>query len=62
MAITVTYSGKELPISSSDAEDLLAMFYTGNTGVAEFSPESGGGTIWVTYGPGIAAVFESTDD
>jgi hypothetical protein len=61
MAITVTYNGKELPIRSDDAEDLLAMFSLREPGVAEFASE-GGGTIYVTYGPGIPAVFEVTDD
>lgn len=62
MAISVTYNGKELPITSDDAEDLLAMFHIGEPGVAEFTAASGVGTIYVAYGPGIPVVFESTDD
>lgn len=61
MAMTVTYNGKELPISSDDAEDLLAAFFKGEAGVMQFDAE-GGGTVYVAYGPGIPAVFESTDD
>lgn len=62
MAMTVTYNGRELPISSDDAEDLLAAFFRGEPGVMQFDPESGGGTIYVAYGPGIPVIFESTDD
>ncbi|MFS0794593.1 hypothetical protein [Microbacterium sp. 1P10AE] len=61
MAMTVTYNGKELPISSDDAEDLLAAFFKGEPGVMQFDAE-GGGTTYVAYGPGIPVVFESTDD
>lgn len=62
MAMTVTYNGAELPISSTDAEDLLAAFFRGESGVLEFTPESGAGTMYVAYGPGIPAVFHTTDD
>jgi hypothetical protein len=62
MATTVTYNGEVLEIDAAQAETLLEMFQSGESGVIELALSRGLGALYVAYGPGIPFVFETTDD
>lgn len=62
MATTVIYNGEVLDIDSTQAETLLEMFQSGESGVVELAPKRGFGALYVAFGPGIPFVFDTTDD
>lgn len=62
MTTTVTYNGEALEIDAAQAETLLEMFQSHESGVIQLAPLRGYGTLYVAYGPGIPFIFDSTDD
>ena len=62
MAVEVKYNGEILEIDSTQAQTLLEMFESGESGVVELAPARGYGALYVAYGPGIPFVFDATDD